>query len=78
MIAGMTMVRKTITLDAEVAAEAQALAPDGNFSALVAQLLERELRSRRLGEALAAWEEVHGPISEAEILAAETELGYSG
>lgn len=76
MIYGMTMVRKTITLDAEVAAEAQAMAPNGNFSALVGELLEKHLRSTRLREALDAWEKVHGPSSEEDIRAAAIELGY--
>ena len=76
MIDGMTVVRKTITLDAKVAAEAQKMAPDGNFSALVGELLAKHLRSTKLKEALDYMEEIHGPIPEEKIRAAEIELGY--
>lgn len=74
MIDGMTMVRKTITLDAKVAAEVQAIAPDGNFSALVDELLEKHLRSRHLRALLDEYQAEHCAFSDEEIEAAVAEL----
>jgi hypothetical protein len=76
MIESMTMVRKTITMDAKLAAEAQEMAPDGNFSALVGELVAKHLRRAKLKKALDYWEEINGPIPEEEIDAAARELGY--
>lgn len=59
----MTMVRKTVTLPEEIAAEVEALA-DGNFSAYVAEVLKRQVRLARARELVAELEAEHGPVPE--------------
>ncbi|MGI8875358.1 MAG: hypothetical protein ACR2KP_13770 [Egibacteraceae bacterium] len=59
----MSMVRKTVTLPEEVVAEVEARA-NGNFSAYVAELLEKEVRLAYARELLAEHEAEFGPIPE--------------
>ncbi len=61
MIVRMSMVRKTITLPEEVAAEVEQRA-DGNFSAYVAALLEHQIAMMHADELIATHEAEHGPI----------------
>jgi hypothetical protein len=59
----MSMVRKTVTLPEEVVTEVEARA-NGNFSAYVAELLEKEVRLAYARELLAEHEAEFGPIPE--------------
>lgn len=63
MMASMSMVRKTVTLPEEVVAEVEARA-NGNFSAYVTELLEKEVRLAYGREFLAEAKAEHGPIPE--------------
>lgn len=67
------MSRRTVTIDADLAAEADRLA-DGNLSALVSRALEREVRLARLGQLVADFEAEHGALSEDELAAAARRL----
>ncbi|MCP9489396.1 MAG: hypothetical protein MSC31_05920 [Solirubrobacteraceae bacterium MAG38_C4-C5] len=59
----MSMVRKTVTLPEEVVAEVEQRA-NGNFSAYVTELLEKEIRLAYARELLAEHEAEFGPIPE--------------
>jgi len=59
----MSMVRKTVTLPEELVAEVEQRA-NGNFSAYVAGLLQKEIRLAYAREFLAEAEAEHGPIPE--------------
>ena len=66
----MTTKKISISLPADVADRIRALADHGhrgNVSALVGDLLERELRQRESLEAVVEWESENGEISEDEL-----------
>lgn len=66
----MTTKKISISLPADVADRVRALADyghRGNVSALVGDLLERELRQRESLEAVIEWESENGAISEDEL-----------
>jgi hypothetical protein len=54
----------SISLPEELVAEARCQAGEGGLSALIAAALERELRSRKLQEALDWFDQTYGPPSE--------------
>ncbi|MCK9250485.1 MAG: type II toxin-antitoxin system CcdA family antitoxin [Solirubrobacteraceae bacterium] len=58
----MTLVRKAVTLEADLAEAAQAIAPGGNFSALVAEALDDRVRAERLRRLLDEDEAERGRI----------------
>ena len=63
----MTVVKRSISFDAELIEEFEVLAAEetgGNLSALVGQALEQRLKSRRLRDALDDWEREFGTISQ--------------
>ncbi len=57
------MVRKTITVPEEIVAEVEQRA-NGNFSAYVTELLEKQIRLAHAREFLAEAEAEHGPVPE--------------
>ncbi len=59
----MSMVRKTVTLPEEIVAEVEDRA-NGNFSAYVTELLEKQIRLAYAREYLAEAEAEHGPVPE--------------
>ncbi|HLG70173.1 MAG TPA: hypothetical protein VK009_07085 [Chloroflexota bacterium] len=63
----MAMEKVSVTLPAELVAQARALAGAGGLSRFVAESLERNLRRAKLQEAIEEWEREYGPI-EPEIL----------
>jgi hypothetical protein len=67
-IAGMTMVKKTVTLDAEAVAGAMELG-DGNLSAYVNEAVLRRVRRERLERLVEEDIRVRGPIPEEDVRA---------
>jgi len=73
----MAVVKRSISFTPELLAEAQReadLSFDGNLSAVIADALDRQLRNRRLGRALDAWEAKYGAPTEAELAETQREL----
>jgi len=73
----MAVVKRSISFTPELLAEAQReadLSFDGNLSAVVADALDRQLRNRRLGRALDAWEAKYGAPTEEELAETQREL----
>jgi len=74
----MTVVKRSISFDAELIEEFERLAAqetEGNLSALVGQALEQRLKSRRLRDALDDWEREFGTISQEARDEADRRLG---
>ncbi|MGY1498685.1 hypothetical protein ACW4TU_19165 [Streptomyces sp. QTS52] len=69
----MATKKYTVTLPEELAEEIRSEVGPGGFSAYVTQAIERQREQDRLGELVAWLEEEHGPVTEAELAAAEAE-----
>jgi hypothetical protein len=74
----MAVVKRSISFDPEVLAEAEAAARtngyQGNLSALVNDAVAHDMRLRGLAGALAEWEAEFGPITDEERAQADREL----
>lgn len=73
MVNGMATKKYTVTLPQELAEEIRREVGPGGFSAYVTHAIERQREQDRLGELVAWLEEEHGPVTEAELAAAEAE-----
>ncbi len=73
MVIGMATKKYTVTLPEELAEEIRSEVGPGGFSAYVTRAIERQREQDRLGELVAWLEEEHGPVTEAELAAAEAE-----
>lgn len=73
MIDGMTMVRRTVTLDAK-AVELATEFSDGNFSAYINEALARKVRRDALAELVAESDRRFGAITPAELADARAQL----
>lgn len=73
MVVGMATKKYTVTLPEELAEEIRSEVGPGAFSAYVTHAIERQREQDRLGELVEWMEEKHGPVSEAELAAAESE-----
>ncbi|MFJ9057457.1 hypothetical protein [Streptomyces sp. NPDC102409] len=69
----MATKKYTVTLPEEPAEEIRSEVGPGAFSAYVTHAMERRREQDRLGELVAWLEEKHGPVTEAELAAAEAE-----
>lgn len=74
----MAVVKRSISFDPEILAEAEKAARtngyDGNLSALVNDATARHLRQQGLARFVAEWEAEFGPITDEERAAADREL----
>jgi Arc/MetJ-type ribon-helix-helix transcriptional regulator/anti-sigma regulatory factor (Ser/Thr protein kinase) len=73
MVIGMATKKYTVTLPEALAEEIRSEVGPGEFSAYVTRAIERQREQDRLGELVAWLEEEHGPVTEAELAAAEAE-----
>jgi hypothetical protein len=73
MIAGMTTVKRAVTIDEDVERDARALA-GSNFSAFVNDALRRQIRAVKLGQLVAADATERGAVPEREVRAVAAEL----
>lgn len=77
MIAGMTMVKKAVSLDADVVAAVEELA-DGNFSAFVNETLAKAVRLERLRALVERDRRERGPVDPEVQAAINAELAEAG
>lgn len=73
MVRGMATKKYTVTLPEELAEEIRSEVGPGAFSAYVTRAMERQREHDRLGELVARLEEEFGPVTDAELSAAEAE-----
>ena len=69
----MATKKYTVTLPEELAEEIRSEVGPGSFSAYVTHAIERQREHDRLGELVAWMQEKHGPVTDAELAAAEAE-----
>ncbi|MFJ3087904.1 hypothetical protein [Streptomyces sp. NPDC086838] len=69
----MATKKYTVTLPEELAEEIRSEVGPGAFSAYVTRAIERQREHDRLGELVARLEEEFGPVTDAELSAAEAE-----
>jgi hypothetical protein len=74
----MKIEKVSITLPADLLAEAKSYAPDGNLSAYIAEGLRRSVLSERLARYLSELDEESGPLTPQEIEAAQREWHNEG
>ncbi len=77
MITGMTMVKKAVTLDADVVAAVEELA-GGNFSAFVNAALANSVRQERLRALVERSRRERGPVDPEVQAAVNAELADAG
>lgn len=70
MMKGMTKVRRTISIDADLAKQADREA-DGNLSAFVEEAIEKNLRSHHFRRAMELFDEEYGPSTPEDVAKAE-------
>ncbi|EFE76775.1 hypothetical protein SSIG_04344 [Streptomyces filamentosus NRRL 11379] len=73
MVIGMATKKYTVTLPEELAEEIRAEVGPGAFSAYVTRAIERQREHDRLGELVARLEGEYGPVTDADLAAAEAE-----
>jgi hypothetical protein len=65
--------KMSVTVPAEIASEVRSRAGRGQVSAYVTRALMRQLEHDRLGQLVADLEDIHGPVTEEELVAARAE-----
>lgn len=73
MVDGMATKKYTVTLPEELAEEIRSEVGSGGFSRYVTQAIERQRERERLHDAVDWWESEYGPVTAAELAAAEAE-----
>lgn len=73
MVMGMATKKYTVTLPEELAEEIRSEVGPGAFSAYVTRAIERQREHDRLGELVERLEGEYGPVTDADLAAAEAE-----